>query len=107
MQEGLGKIAAECDSIRRVKAISTLYLAVATALAASAAAPEVQPNDNRRSAGHLASGVLTCRLEVRDGVWNPEGKDGPQLPIEAFAEEGLPPSNPGPLIRVVAGTRVR
>ena len=80
---------------------------MATALAATAAVPEVQSNDNRNPAGKLASGVLTCRLEVRDGVWNPEGKDGPQLPIEAFAEEGHQPSNPGPLIRVVAGTRVR
>jgi FtsP/CotA-like multicopper oxidase with cupredoxin domain len=100
--------ATECDSILRVNAtIATFCLAVATALAATAGVPEVQSNDNRRSAGHLASGVLTCRLEVREGVWNPEGKDGPQLPIEAFAEEGHQPSNPGPLIRVVAGTRVR
>jgi hypothetical protein len=54
----------------------------------------------------LAAGVLTLRLEVREAVWNPEGENGPKIPVQAFAEEGEPPVNPGPLIRIAAGTRV-
>src|SRR4051812_4667527 len=87
--------------------LATFHLHSPTALGAAGAVHEVQSNDNRQPAGRLVSGVLTCRLEVRDGTWNPEGTDGPQLPIEAFAEEGHEPSNPGPLIRVVAGTPMR
>jgi FtsP/CotA-like multicopper oxidase with cupredoxin domain len=40
-------------------------------------------------------------------LWNPEGKGGPPLPVDAFAEEGAPPQNPGPLIRTTVGTKVR
>jgi FtsP/CotA-like multicopper oxidase with cupredoxin domain len=40
-------------------------------------------------------------------VWYPEGADGPGLSVAAFAEEGKPLQNPGPLIRVRAGTNVR
>ena len=75
---------------------------------AFAAVPaEVQPNDNRHPAGGLIHGVLTLRLEVREGVWNPEGENGPEIPVQAFAEEGRPLMNPGPLIRIPAGTRIR
>jgi FtsP/CotA-like multicopper oxidase with cupredoxin domain len=83
------------------------FVTLAATLAAVAAVPEVQSNDNRRSAGRLASGAFTCRLEIREGLWNPEEKGGPGLPIEAFAEQDRQPSNPGPLIRVAAGTKVR
>ena len=68
---------------------------------------EIQPNDNRQPAGQLSSGILTLRLEVGEGVWNPEGDNGPEIPVQAFGEEGQPLMNPGPLIRVPAGTRVR
>jgi FtsP/CotA-like multicopper oxidase with cupredoxin domain len=71
-----------------------------------AAVPEVTINDNRRSAGRLADGVLTVRLEARNGTWYPDGRDGLGLPVAAFAEEGKPLQNPGPLIRVPAGTAV-
>jgi FtsP/CotA-like multicopper oxidase with cupredoxin domain len=40
-------------------------------------------------------------------MWYPEGPDGPGLPVAAFAEEGKPLQNPGPLIRVRTGTNVR
>jgi FtsP/CotA-like multicopper oxidase with cupredoxin domain len=69
--------------------------------------PEARPNDNRNPAGHLASGALTLRLEVRDAQWNPEGRDGPMLHVQAFSEEGALPQIPGPLIRVPQGTEVR
>jgi manganese oxidase len=74
---------------------------------AAGALPEVTINDNRRSAGRLADGVLTVRLEARNGTWYPDGPDGLGLPVAAFAEEGKPLQNPGPLIRIPAGTTVR
>ena len=70
-------------------------------------APTISFNDNRWPAGRLENGVLTLRLEARDGMWYPEGETGPGLPVAAFAEEGGPLQNPGPLIRVPAGTDVR
>jgi FtsP/CotA-like multicopper oxidase with cupredoxin domain len=68
---------------------------------------DVQANGNTHPAGRLAAGTLTLRLEIRDGTWNPEGENGPRIPVQAFAEEGQPLLNPGPLIRVPVGTLVR
>jgi FtsP/CotA-like multicopper oxidase with cupredoxin domain len=73
----------------------------------SSAFAYIVPSDNRRPAGKLENGVLTVRLDARTGMWRPEGKDGARLSVAAFAEEGKPLQNPGPLIRVPAGTEVR
>src|SRR5690606_2383858 len=73
----------------------------------NAPAERIAPNDNRRPAGRLANGVLTLRLEARNGTWYPDGADGLAREVAAFAEEGGPLQNPGPLIRVPAGTEVR
>jgi FtsP/CotA-like multicopper oxidase with cupredoxin domain len=71
-------------------------------------APErIETSDNRQPAGRLEGGVLTVRLEARSGVWYPEGTSRHGVPVAAFAEEGKPLQNPGPLIRVKAGTEVR
>lgn len=70
------------------------------------AAPRVIPNDNRTPAGTLRNGVLTLRLVAQPALWRPEGPDGPDLPIYAFAEEGKRPGVPGPLIRVPVGTEI-
>jgi FtsP/CotA-like multicopper oxidase with cupredoxin domain len=78
-----------------------------TLAALPADAPEVGPNDNTRPAGRLADGVLRVALEARAGVWRPEVQHGPSLPVAAFAEVGAPPTTPGPLLRVPAGTEVR
>ncbi|MGH7679132.1 MAG: multicopper oxidase domain-containing protein [Gemmatimonadaceae bacterium] len=67
----------------------------------------IAPNDNRRPAGRLANGVLTVRLEARSGIWRPERSQGPIITTAAFAEEGKAPENPGPLLRVPAGTEIR
>src|SRR5215207_8116469 len=72
-----------------------------------ASLPTITTSDNRRPAGQLEGGVLTIRLEARNGTWYPEGKTGIGLPVAAFAEEGKPLQNPGPLIRVRAGAEVR
>ena len=63
--------------------------------------------DNRQPAGQLEGGTLTVRLEARNGVWYPEAQNGYGVPVAAFAEEGEPLQNPGPLIRVKSGTEVR
>jgi FtsP/CotA-like multicopper oxidase with cupredoxin domain len=63
-------------------------------------------NDNRSAAGVAVGGVLTVRLEVREGVWHPDGESDPGLTVRAFAESGKQLSVPGPLIRVVEGTEI-
>ncbi len=65
------------------------------------------PNDNRTPAGKLWNGVLTLRLEALDARWSPDGDGAPSLVMQVFAEQGRQPQNPGPLIRVPAGTTIR
>ena len=69
-------------------------------------ADRVAPNDNRIAGGVLRDGTLTMRLEAREGEWRPDGPDGPALTVAVFAETGHQSQNPGPLIRVPAGTRM-
>lgn len=64
-------------------------------------------NDNRTPGGTLQGGVLSLALDIVESAWRPEGDDDPEVPIFAFAEAGKAPQNPGPLIRVRQGTRVR
>ncbi len=73
----------------------------------TAAGPPIQFNDNRASAGRLAHGVLTVSLVAGPGDWHPLGADKPGVPIFAFGEAGKPLQDPGPLLRVRAGTEVR
>jgi len=65
------------------------------------------PNDNRLPAGALRDGVLHLDLELRAARWQPEGREGPSLPVHVFGEAGAIPTVPGPLIRVPAGSEVR
>jgi manganese oxidase len=74
---------------------------------AGADLPRIVPNDNRQPAGRLEDGVLTLRLEARDGMWHPHGFDHAGIRIGAFGEEGGPLRTPGPLVRVPLGTEVR
>ena len=66
----------------------------------------VEANDNRRSAGTLAGGVLTLRLVAEQGEWRPEGPAGRTLTVQAFREESGSLTAPGPLVRVPAGTEI-
>jgi manganese oxidase len=66
----------------------------------------IQANDNRTPAGTLRDGVLTLRLDVRAGMWHPDGEANPGAETLALAEEGRPPQIPGPLIRVPEGTAI-
>src|SRR5688500_13984077 len=69
--------------------------------------PHIVPNENRNAAGQLRNGVLSVTLEATAGVWRPEGGSGPGLRVFAFRSDGGPPSIPGPLLRVPAGTELR
>jgi FtsP/CotA-like multicopper oxidase with cupredoxin domain len=89
--------------------VITLSL-VLGACAASRAPLPVQPhplaaNDNRTPAGSLRDGALRLALEIDEGDWQAEAAL-PAWRLLAFAEAGKPATTPGPLIRVVAGTRV-
>src|SRR5687768_2227158 len=70
------------------------------------AEPSVAANDNRTPAGTLRRGGLALTLVAQRARWHPEADDGPALDIEALGEEGKPPTIPGPLVRVRAGTRI-
>ena len=48
----------------------------------------IAPNDNRSPTGRLQDGVLTLRLELREGRWYPDEDGGPSLVVQVFAEEG-------------------
>ncbi|HWL38729.1 MAG TPA: multicopper oxidase domain-containing protein [Gemmatimonadaceae bacterium] len=71
---------------------------------AAPAIPVVEANQNRSPAGRLRGNVLTIRLVVQMARWYPQGKNGPSIDVETFAEEGRSPTVPGPLIRVPVGT---
>src|SRR5438067_59645 len=70
------------------------------------AVEQIVVNDNRAPAGTLANGVLTIRLEAREGDWHPDRDDAPSLVVHAFGEEGRPLRIPAPLIRVNEGTKI-
>lgn len=98
------------STTRRVGGRSRLWVSfVFTAFACRAPSGEARaaPNDNRVAAGRLGDGVLTLRLEAREARWYPDGDEGPSLVMPLFAEVGRQPQNPGPLIRVAAGTTIR
>ena len=65
------------------------------------------PNDNRVPAGRLDDDVLAIRLDAREGVWFPEGRNERAVPAYVFRTGRRAPQIPGPLIRVRAGTRIR
>ena len=64
-------------------------------------------HDNRVAAGTLRNGVLTLRLELREGRWYPDGDAARHEVVHAFAEAGKAATIPGPMIRVPEGTEVR
>lgn len=68
---------------------------------------QIITHDNRVAAGVLRNGVLSVALVAASGTWYPEERDGPGRTVYAFGEVGGPLLNPGPMIRVPAGTEVR
>ena len=68
---------------------------------------DVAPNDHRAIAGVLRDGEYTLALNLERATWHPNAPSTLDVDIAAFAEAGRPPSIPGPLIRVPAGTHLR
>ena len=79
----------------------------ADAVQVAGTTPEIHANDNHKPAGRLVGKTMRIELEAREGLWYPELKDGPGLPVQAFAERGKQLIVPGPQIRVPEGTRIR
>src|SRR5262245_53568054 len=79
---------------------------VALVACRSNAVDRARPNDNRAAAGIARDGVLTLQLEAREATWYPDGDGGPSLQLPMFAEVGHAAQNPGPMIRVPAGTTI-
>lgn len=96
----------------RIKALSAIVLSVATfgpstaPLRPTHAVERITINDNRASAGTLNQGVLTIRLDAREGEWHPDRDSDPGVTVLAFGEAGKSLQIPGPLIRVTEGTEV-
>ncbi|MDB4881678.1 MAG: multicopper oxidase type 3 [Gemmatimonadetes bacterium] len=81
-------------------------LPVGPASPRDAAVERVVTNDNRSPAGALVNGVLTVRLEAREGEWHPDRESAPGIVVRAFAERGKRLLVPGPLVRVPEGTEI-
>lgn len=92
-------------ALLRAILLTTICLA-AGACFADAALTHIISNDNRTPAGQLKSGVLTLRLELRNGLWHPEAPDGKRVETYSFAEEGREGQIPGPLVRVPQGSEL-
>jgi FtsP/CotA-like multicopper oxidase with cupredoxin domain len=92
--------------------VGLYWLGNADSIPIAAAAPNVRSpdritaNDNRIPAGSLQNGVLTIRLEAREGEWHPDGDNDPGIVVHAFGEEGKPLQIPGPLLRVPKGAEI-
>jgi FtsP/CotA-like multicopper oxidase with cupredoxin domain len=70
--------------------------------------PRIRFHDNRVPAGRLDRGVLRVTLRATLGRWYPDGDRRPRpIVVAAFAGDKGMPTIPGPLLRVVAGTRIR
>ena len=87
--------------------VTTVLYARFYGLEPGASSRVIALNDMRQAAGTLRDGVLTVALEARAGEWYPDGPDGAMRAVAAFAVPGRRLQNPGPLIRVRAGTQVR
>lgn len=78
----------------------------ASACAATAPLPPVEPNNNRVPAGSRRGDTLVVRLEARLAAWRPNLDADSSVTAQVFAEVGGAPRIPGPLVRVAQGTPV-
>ena len=72
--------------LSRLGIIALALSPLASAAPADNPLPAVTANDNRTPAGKLRNGILSLRLELREGRWYPESNDGPYRDVYAFAE---------------------
>ena len=89
-----------------VAIVAPLIIALPAARMSVRAVERIETNDNTKAAGALRDGVLTIRLELRQGEWHPDGESKPGIIVRAFAEAGKPAQIPGPLIRAPEGTAI-
>jgi FtsP/CotA-like multicopper oxidase with cupredoxin domain len=68
--------------------------------------PRVTWHDNLHPAGRASPGAVALDLEIRRGMWHPNGDDRAGTNVLAFAVKGNDPTTPGPLVRVRHGTRL-
>jgi FtsP/CotA-like multicopper oxidase with cupredoxin domain len=94
-------------SLRNLLSILALPVLLGGGGSQGTAVERVIPNDNRTSSGVMRDGRLELRLDARLAMWHPNADDGPGALTPAFAADDAPPSIPGPLVRVRAGTTVR
>jgi len=90
-----------------IRPVGLLLLAVLGCSTGRVTDVPIEFNDNLRAAGKLSGGLLSLRLDVARGWWNAGDSTGGGAQVLAFGETGSAPSIPGPMIRVVAGTRIR
>ncbi len=81
-----------------------LCLPLLLAPSARDALPTIGYHDNAAAAGTFSEGTLRVSLEIRRGMWHPNGTDRPGTPMLAFATPGGELLLPGPMIRVPVGT---
>lgn len=87
-------------------ALSTALALAAAALLSPDSLPKVTWHDNLHPAGRFTGREVTIDLEIRRGVWRPNGDSRAGTSVLAFAERGKDPTTPGPLLRVRQGTRL-
>lgn len=104
---GRHRISWRCRSAAQTSVLAAICFSAIFCFAAETTLPSISLNDNRIPAGRLDSGVLTLRLELKQGLWHPEAEDGRAIPVYSFAEEGHELQTPGPLVRIPQGTELR
>jgi FtsP/CotA-like multicopper oxidase with cupredoxin domain len=108
-----GPFSEGCPGAQRKQCFSQLWPAlfflipVLCLLASGESLPAIEANQNHMPAGTFRDGILNVQLLIAKGEWHPEAEDGVGLSVYAFGETGHPLQNPGPMIRVTAGTEVR
>ena len=65
--------------------------------------PDVVPNDLQQPVGVVVHDTLRVNLVAQIARWRPDTNDTHTVLAATFAEDGKPPSIPGPLIRVAPG----
>ena len=103
------------DAWRVTSAVVACVILAALPLESEQAPPDRSPsaieriaiNDNRISAGIPSAGALAIDLDVRRGMWHPDGDSDPGTEVKAFAVAGGPLQIPGPAIRVREGTTIK
>jgi len=88
------------------------FLLIASALGADStvsrrAVPVAALETYRTSVGKRIGDTLVATLELRESRWRPQGARAIEVPVYVFAEPGIAPKVPGPMLRLNEGGTVR